>query len=305
MDISELYDIYNNSINGVIGPSLIVYLANKDRRMVGTSLLNHILIYIQNKHSSIVKSSDYWEAMGRSVSYKASPIWVIKSIDKIKYTDTENGAEIVKMELNPFEVDEALRMNIISREIETTGLSTYPVYKYEDTYLDDDSSSVDEADYPLISLSELLKMLESTLGIRVVSKCNSDFDSDNNCICLKDKIFSDKIEVIAKAITHNILGRGNDANFDIIKAYIREALKHYLNNKYTVTERSINLDKIDWSNLNRDKFIDDFSLAYDFIDTIMSMSVKSKNISEYTMRKAAALLSIMEANYQNMKMRGI
>ena len=167
MNVEQLYDLYTNNIQSILTSSMLGTIADRSYDIHGYNLINRLLIYIQNKYTTSLKSETGWEIAGRSVKIKASPIWVMDNVIKTEYLDPETNDVIENMGLSPKEIDEAVKYGTIIKLKTIEGLKCLPVYNIKDTVIFDSMQykRFMRNERKLIKLSSLFSITSAEFGV--------------------------------------------------------------------------------------------------------------------------------------------
>lgn len=325
MNVDKLYDLYNNNLGSILTSSMLSTISDRTYDIHGYNLVNRLLIYIQNKYTTSLKGETAWNIVGRTVKDKASPIWVIENIVKTTYVDPETGTDIEDIGMNPKEIEDAVKYGTIQRVKSIEGLKCLPVYNIKDTIIFDSDIYREfvKNEHKGIKLSTLFSVTSSEFGF-AYSKGDekSSYDPETNSVFIGSEYLYDKIAAISNGIMHQIgaydiildfvneYGIEEDRVLRIVelcKLVLTESLVSFCDKSHDVDSSAFsdmdNLEITDQSEITC--FMQILSAVYDTIeDLVQKLNPDSKNISESTLRKAAELLNILEANDAIMKYRG-
>ena len=133
MNVEKLYDLYSNNVYSVINSHMLATISDRSYDIHGYNLINRILIYIQNKYTTSLRSESGWDIVGRQVKHRASPIWVIDNVIKTEYIDPDTDEVIENIGLTPKEIEEAVRFGTINKVKHIDGIKCIPVFNVKDT----------------------------------------------------------------------------------------------------------------------------------------------------------------------------
>lgn len=315
MNTDSLYRLYSNNINTILNTETLSVLSNYTNRIYGYNFINRLLIYIQNKYANCVMSENQWISVGRILKDKPNPIWIIDNCTNVKYVDSDTKKDISIDELSSVELIQALKLNVIQKETFVTGLKSIPVYSIKDTKIGNSGeSSIDEKYTYDIKLSTLLDVISNELNI----KCKkSDMNSAYNIMDNTLYIGADSIENHVKAMgdaVYSLIDFNNIVNdlvdnkkltakfvyrvMDLGNIFINESLKTLVIPDYFVDKAKFDdLNRIgDMSDLEISSFIEIFNSIYELVDNVICRVIPKNISSDIKLRKAAELLSILEAN---------
>ena len=321
MTVDKLYDLYNNNLSSILTPYMLATISDRSYDIHGFNLINRLLIYIQNKYTTSLKSDSGWDVIGRSVKSKSSPIWVIENIIKTEYVDPDTSETISESELPMADIGKAVELGVIKRVKTVTGLKCVPLYNVKDTtvfdknlykmYIANEQSSV--------KISTLLEIAVNDFGLecRKANK-NSVYDENRNILFIGNDDSYLKIKTIARAIASQIdynniiddIEGIDDENLEkfarLTKLFMQESITSYCNKEYYVEATIFSeIETINFEDDDTRGFVSMLSTAYDFVEELIClMNPNNHKISESTLRKAAELLSILEANEAIMQLKG-
>lgn len=325
MNVEKLYDLYNNNLGSILTSSMLSTISDRTYDIHGYNLINRLLIYIQNKYITSLKGEAAWNIVGRTVKDKASPIWVIENIVKTSYIDPETGGEIEDIGMNPREIEDAIKYGTIQRVKSVEGLKCLPVYNIKDTVIFDSDIYKEfvKNEHKGIKLSTLFTITSSEFGFTYSkSDTESSYDNETNSVFIGSEDLYNKIKAISTGIMHQIGVYDTIVDFvneydieedrviriiELCKLVLIESLVSFCDRSHDVDSSIFSdMDNLELSNPSEiECFMQILSTVYDIVeDLIQKLNPDNKNISESTLRKAAELLNILEANDAIMKYRG-
>ena len=194
MDIEHLQSLYYNNIGNIFNADRFKELASHSSNIQGYSFINRVLLHIQNKYATDVKSAESWKISGRTVKSEAMPMGILAAIRDIRYLDAEGMSETDTSCLSHHEFNKALELGIIIRREEIIGIRANPVYDISDTQslLADKNSKARK-----LKISAIFNIIKS-FGICVVKTDNRDttFDYDSNTLYINDYVVEDMMKVV-------------------------------------------------------------------------------------------------------------
>lgn len=314
----QLYNLYESSISSVITSSMLSSLADTGCSIGAYNFINRVLIYIQNKYASNVMGADSWEVIGRSLVKKSSPIWIIDSITKTVYTDNETGETIDNVGLTLAEIDNAVRLGILSKSKEVVGIRSFPVFDVRDTEIYDNLTYKEylRSRKSNIKLSDILNTLSNGFKVKSIPdpKGKSRFDKSNNTLSIGRDSLESKVDAAALAIFYQMSSLKSESEpvissdiVDIAKSFSQEYLKSCIVSDYMVDESAF--AKVDSLDLNDSDTLEQFMTImielFDLLNAfIESVIPKSTGFNDSVIRKANELLNLLEANYEYSRLRG-
>ena len=307
MSTDGLYDLYNANIESILNQSMMSTIADRRYNIYGYNLINRLLIYMQNKYVTAVKSSEGWNIIGRNIKNKSSSIWVIDNIVHTVLIDPVTDLVVTDPGLSANELTKAVQLGILKREKRVYGIKTVPIYNIKDTFIFDKQlySNYVKGEQKKIRVSSLLELVEST------------YNKYTNTLVIGTDNFQSKLDAIADSIVYsnNIresIDWEDDTSEDvkdtierISVVFMRESLKSFSISDYNVEAISfIDMESLDLSDeAVRKEFIQYLAIVYDIVeDVVCTIKPESHSLSESTLRKANEFLTILEASEQYIKL---
>jgi hypothetical protein len=300
-------------------------ISDRNYDIHGYNFINRILIYIQNKYATALKGEAGWQTIGRVVKSKNSPIWVLDNILKVEYIDPKTNEVITDLDLNISEVDEAVKVGVIKKEVNIEGIRIIPVFNIKDTELFDAYSykeyRTQEKEKRELKISELLKIAKKDFDITCVKTQRKSYFKNNKLYIGVDG-YTGKVEAITEAIYSKVGLESNIESFksdydvddnklniimSVCKAIFVESVKSYCLIDYNVERTSFKIvEELDFSNNDiLQCFMQAASYIYDVIEELICLlNPTNRVISESSLRKAEELLNILEAHEALSRLRG-
>lgn len=318
MDIENLKTLYLNNINRIFIPENFKELASHSNDIQGYSFMNRVLLYIQNKYSTEVKSEPSWQLENRAVNDNAVPMGIITPVIETKYTDASTGRAIKISELNQSEFAKAIMLGIINKETTIVDIKCTLVYDIRDTF--SNTEQIRKKTDRKIKLSTLLELL-SSIGIDVRKNDNNEttFDINTNTLKIGYDSLNSKIEKCIDTLAIKYIEQANESiEFSNLEnKFIREYTVYAVCTYFGITS-SINFNYIQElyeiykSDINR---LDIIIEVLDDIEHMLSSNIfnsddpsgyaADEGHKTYIAHKAAILLSILEANYEVSGLKGV
>ena len=313
MTVNQLYEIYNSSKH-IVDTNLLANISNRHLDINGYNLINRILIYIQNKHAVGVNSEEWWEHIGRTLNDKASPIWILENVIETKVIDPDTGEELAEGELTPEEVSRAIKLGTLEKVSNITSLKVQPVYNVKDTHLVDEKLYKNSKDANGIRLSNLLVITEKSFELKYARSSNVSYYSKPTMTIM---IGNDSNETKVDAICEGLLSVinlpviisdvGNELGMSIedMKKLKEVYSSFFVNSMKTLCIPHFNVNDAKYQGIEDiiekydmlDEFIQILSTVFSIIEDIVAKLKGYKGeFSNTTLKKAAELLNILEAN---------
>lgn len=322
MNTDTLFNMYKNNINSILNPQMLAIISDRSFDIHGLSLLNRLLVYIQNKYTESLKTEEKWDIIGRTVKSKSSPIWIIDDITKTEYMDAETNEIIEDLSLSPMELKQALDLGIIQKVKTAIGLRCIPMFNKKDTLIYDNVAyKINLAkSKDVVKISKLLEIAYNELNIECKKSNTSYYDSEEDILYIGNDNEEKKISAISDAISNQIdfndildseiFNSIDKENIDIFKnisiSFLKESVISLCLDCYNV-EQSVytEIEKVDFNNENNvNAFISMLSSVYELTEEVIHMINPNINgTDDIKLRKAAELLVLLEANeaYRGLK----
>lgn len=314
MDAGQLYDLYTNSLQSILNPTMMATLSDRKTNINGYNLVNRLLIYIQNKYATALRSEVGWETIGRQVKDKGYPIYILENIVSTSYIDPDNGEEIEDLDLSPVELNQAIEVGAIRKEKAITGLKCLQVFNIKDTVVIDSEiyRQYHRETLKKVKISTLLQLADKKYGVKSNKTFDdSYYDEESHTINIGNDGFDDKVEAISNGIFSTIhqpdLDKPVKLMLNVLRKFLSESLKSYAIPEHEV-ESSVfyQMEDIDFSdNDTALLFIELMYPVYDTMESVITdIGPQMKAFDECTLRKAAELLTILESAEAYVRLRG-
>ena len=218
------------------------------------------------------------------------------------------------------DINRAIKFGILTKVKTATGLKCVPLYNIKDTEVIDKNTfkTYRIAETQSVKISILLGIASNDFGI-TCKKSDSDsaYNAKENNIYIGNDSFDKKVYAVVNGIADQIdLDTILDADInpevgraikEICTLFMVESLASYCNKDKIVEPNTFNIiKKLDTSNNDVvDSLIKGLSSIYDIVEEIICLiNPNNHNISESTLRKAAELLDILEANEAMVQLKG-
>ena len=307
MNIEVLQNIYINSVRRIFNPDSFKIIADHHNNTYCDSFTNRALTFIQNRFATDVRSIDAWEIAGRTVSDKAIPIGIVKSIMESQYIDNQSNKAVNIKELTPEEFRNAIRIGLISKQQSIKDIECASVYDIRDTTVVVDNTDDNKKNLKLSSLYNVL----NDIGISVVKEGRDDttFDNKSMTVIIGMDSVENKLRTCLKALA---IGAMSICDVDIESSYVVESVSVLYTVYSVLTYYDMDTSNIQFGCLN-DLDEEDIDAVTEILDTIEALirtnifEPSSKSI--YGIRpdklaRASLLLSILESNYEAHQLKG-
>lgn len=321
MNIQELQALYVNNIERMFIPENFKELASHSSDIQGYSFMNRLLIYIQNKFCTEVKSRLSWELIGREIKEEAVALGILTPITKTRYIENETQREVKASELNAAEFNKAILLGIVTKEIEVTDIKCALVYDIRDTIEIEGYNKAKVKVDRRIKLSTLLELLTS-IGISVdkADSLDTTFDIDSNTILIGEDNLSNKIEkcidtLVIKYIEQCLIDINlTEHEIRLIREYAVYSTLTYFNIATSITFDYIHSIYEEYNGAG--ERIECLIGILDDIEHMLSSNVLNscgdpsgyavdEGHKTYIAHKASILLAILEANYGANEFEGV
>lgn len=314
METVEISKLFQDNISKVLTPSGYKHIIKRDNNLSRFDILNRILIEIQYPNAYDVRTSEEWLIDNRNVKNNSKGIDIILPVYSSKYIDTETGEEININDLTLDELNAAIQHNVVLRKdsLETTCVKQ--LYDIRQTMsLDNSKYAVSK---PIIKSSSIISMFQIITGCTVEYGDITYYSKSKNILTVSKQKYTELavslvdilVDFYIKTAIHDVCNN-NDIDFseydiDLIKYTLQYSLDTLLRDN-----RDCEFDAV------RHTSTDKLLLILNIVDSIVSgiaenIEYKNSNISRdavssiETLKKAEALLNIMEANNISKIMKG-
>ena len=316
MTAEKLYEIYSMNLQSVITPEMLATVSDRTYGIHGYNFINRLLIYIQNKYITAVKGEAAWNTVGRSIADKASTIWVLENIKKVRYFDADTMEEITSTDLSLSELSGAIRIGAIIKTEEVDGLKCIPVYNIKDTFI---------YDAPLykqycrmckqsLKFSNILLSLARSYDIKMGrSKSESYYSPEKYTIYIAPDSLNSKISALANALfiqsglKYDLESMPLVADFsrdeketliELCRVMLRESLNSLMTLNQVEASSFADLEDIEINTQERaSAFVQLLYSTYELVEKLVTqIRPELSGMGEEKLRKAAELLDLLEAN---------
>lgn len=312
MTVSELQEIYADNLYKVFDRERFRHLADHSSNIQNYSFINRLLIYIQNSSATNVNTDDYWQIRGRLVKNEAKPIYILDVVQNTRYIDCETGEEVGQSELTPFELKKAIDIGMISKEVDIVELKCGTIYDIADTEeieAKQEQTKDSNIETRKFKLSALLNLSKS-MGLVVEKSENNEtsFEINTNTLRIGSDSIEDKVTIIVEALIRNLISSTTstldifDSDLELVIWYACYSVLTYFGIETTISLENMSLSEDDD---RQDSIVTLLEVTEQFIQEYIFKAEDKDNpsdgirsISNEKAKRAATLLSILEANYQ-------
>lgn len=314
METVEISKLFQDNISKVLTPSGYKHIIKRDNNLSRFDILNRILIEIQYPNAYDVRTSEEWLIDNRNVKNNSKGIDIILPVYSSKYIDTETGEEIDINDLTLDELNAAVQHNVVHRQdsLETTCVKQ--LYDIRQTIsLDNSKYAVSK---PIIKSSSIIGMFQIITGCAVEHGDITYYSKSKNILTVSKQKYTELavslvdilVDFYIKTAIHDVCNNDDidfsEYDIDLIKYTLQYSLDTLLRDN-----RDCEFDAV------RHTSTDKLLLILNIVDSIVSgiaenIEYKNSNISRdavssiETLKKAEALLNIMEANNISKIMKG-
>lgn len=314
METVEISKLFQDNINKVLTPNGYKHIIRRDNNLSRFDILNRILIEIQYSNAYDVRTSEEWLIDNRSVKTNSKGISIMLPVYSSKYIDAETGEEININDLTLDELNAAIQHNVVLRKdsLETTCIKQ--LYDIRQTIsLDNSKYTVSK---PIIKSSSIINMFQAVTGCTVEYGDMTYYSKSKNILTVSKQKYTDLatnlvdilVDFYIKTAINNVC---NDDDIDFSE-YDIDLIKYTLQYSIDTLLRDNRDCEFD---IVRHTSTDKLLLILNIIDSIISgisenIEYNNSNISRdavssiETLKKAEALLNIMEANNISKIMKG-
>ena len=310
-----LREMCGNKLNTIFKPEEFKRFACHFGSIQRYSFLNRLIIYTQNNNRSDIREASAWVRLGRKVSEKALPIYVVDENTEFKYIDSESK-EINLSDINLEELEAAIKLGVVKKVLDDTELKLIKVYDISDTF---EASRCVQVNYPKFSVDTLYKYIQNSglnpsVGVDSKGISESKYDISNNTLLISKDIgykavgiCIDIVFTICERKINSIIGNC-EISKELIKKYIKYSVLTYFGMNGQADEVDFyEVDQVFIKCSNGENLavlINIFNTVEESLYELFSVESAISNFDEYTLNRANKLLNILEANYRLMKIEG-
>lgn len=320
MDNNQLVELLKENIDKVLSPAGYKHLLNRGNNLIRYDVLNRMFIECQYNKAFDLKTYDEWLIEGREIRGKQLPIYIVIPKSTTGYVDTQTGNVIdtQEMDLNVLEFGKALEYGIIKEISDIQDIKVIPVYDIRQT------KQAEGTGYrvlkPKLNSSKILRLTVNVTGCTIKKTNKTAYSKKNNILLVSRQPYNRLASIISQVIAQyymenkveNIITELEPKLLDRLQELKELILKSLIYAISTLLAIDINISFDEVENIDNDTLINILnivdSIAMDIINklefnrTTQSLDITS-NIKK--LKKAEALLDIMEANQINNNLRGM
>lgn len=310
METVEIAKLFQDNIDKVLTPSGYKNIISRNNNLSRFDVLNRILIEIQCPGAYDVRTADEWVIDNRSVKNGSIGISILLPLYSYKYIDVETGNEINSDDLTLDEINAALNYGVIRKE--ETLETTYVVEMYDIRQ----TARLDNSKYTVSKLemksSVLIKLFQNVTNCSVVHGDITYYSKSKNELMVSKQSYRDLANSLSDTLVDYYMKMVKNNNTDELSEYDMDLIRYTLQfsiDSLFMNTREYEFDIIRHTDTNKILLILNIvdSLLYGIADDINytgSQVGKDAAASVETLRKAEALLNIMEANNISRIMKG-
>lgn len=316
MKLEEFNSKLNESLPMLLDEDTFIKILNINNNLYRFDILNRIALNIMYDYELLdVKTEEEWFKHGRKIIDKKKIIYITTPKYGTKYIDNETKEQINVIEFTPSEIQEALRLGVISKINDAEDISINIMYDIKNTSNIDKSKKYDIVK-PKIDLKILIELAKEITGMTIEPSDEVTFysEKDNNLFLAKEsyrKMVNKILDILV-----NLIFKQVENEIEIDKQY-KDIIKHsalfslqtlfnienkneliYKLKSNMITDYNIMLDILYTVDIITFKVIEQLE-KINGIDNCSSADTIEKN------NKISAMLSIMQANSIQIKMKGV
>lgn len=320
MDNNQLVELLKENIDKVLSPTGYKHLLNRGNNLIRYDVLNRMFIECQYSKAFDLKTYDEWLIEGREIRSNQLPIYIVVPKSTTGYVDTQTGNVIdtQEMDLNVLEFGKALEYGIIKEVSDIQDIKVIPVYDIRQT------KQTESTRYsvlkPKLSPSKILKLTVNVTGCTIRRTNKTAYSKKNNILLVNkqpyDRLASILSQVMAQYYMENkikdIISEIEPALLDKMQEINSLILNSLVYAISTLLAIDLNISFDDVENLDNDTLVSILNIVdsivmdiinkLEFNKTTHSLDI-TNNIKK--LKKAEALLDIMEANKINNDLKGM
>lgn len=313
MESTEISKLFIENINKILTPQGYKHIISKDNNLFRFDVINRLLIEIQCKDAFDVRTADEWEINNRKVKKKSKGINILIPMYSTQYIDVDTREPINIEEFTADELMLALKLNIIEKIENIDTMFVKEVFDIKQT------NSYDNYKYipykPVIKSSTLIEIVRDITGCLIEKSDITYYSKSDNKFMVNRQSYTQLSKYVVDVlveyymnnyITDSIISeyKYTEYDLDLIRLTIQYSLDTLL-----ITHRDADFDIV--NHTSTDKLINILtitdSIVFNVIEKIdyTGASInKDITFSINNLKKAEALLDIMEANNISKIMKG-
>lgn len=280
------------------------------------SFLNRLIIFMQNRYCTELKSSDYWNMLGREIINNAIPVYILGDTEDIKYIDCSSNQEIKTSDLTIDEIDKAISLGVIKKTVKSTEVSEIKLYDVKDTVYSGEKSGNDEFNrckkMSKLKISTLYKYAELTgISLETNKDIKTTFDKKTNTLICGKEFGVDKLNACIEALSEACIYIAEKAylldneELGLLHEYFRYGIYSHFGLNAKVDFSNI---EVVYANRIREDSIENLICAFEIVENslseIFALNDNQADFDNNLIKRAEMLLNILEANYSTRKLRG-
>lgn len=277
-------------------PDIINSICNNKNKLFRYDSINRILINMQYSRAYDVRTKEEWALKDISVQ-KSRPIYILSPIRDTKLVDTSTGEEFINQDLNPLEINLAIRNGLLSKSNLISDFEIIPVFDIIQTDCSHNSESIQLDRQILLNILYSITSCEIRLGKELKA------DYKKNIIEIPNVKYDKLASIVATYIVkydmmHNIRGLSEST----AKA-LASIEKRKIETLFGCDSTSVNIGELQSYDIVNFLDISD-SLVNRIVEMISEYNDFVKTNYEYDIKnniRAKKLINIMGASYINNK----
>ena len=309
MNNIEVSEMLASNISKIKSEKVYRNIIAMNNNLIRFDYLNRIMIAIQCDNAFDTRTYSEWSNSDRDIINRDKKIAIVLPVTKTVYIDNETNEMISQSDLNINELPFALKYNIIRKEENVDTIDIVHLYDIRNTYCKDNSKY--KVDKQALSSSKILNMTQQILGCTIEKSELTYYSSSKNILYVANVSYNELAESISSIIISYYLNDKIKNSIEISEmAYelLTETVKYSMCTMLHIDACS------DFSSLKQcslDEILQVLNLDEQIIDvvyTYLGFENQSLNIdathSIVIKKKASALLDLMEANEEYLKLKG-
>ena len=308
MNIKDVSEIIVSNIHRLKTEKFYRNIISMNNNLIRFDYLNRIIIAIQCENAFDVRTFDEWSQSKRSVINTSNKISIVYPISKTVYIDTKTNEVISQSDLNVNELPFAIKYGIVRKEENLNSIEVIYHYDIRNTYCKENTDY--KIDKHELSSSKLLEVAQEILGCNIEKGEMLYFSSSKNILYVNDVQYTELAEYIIELLINHY--KNNILDTTKVKEYCKDLLFETM--KYSLGTL-FHIDVCcDFQKLKATEIEDLMNILsindqeIELVSSILSFNNKSlngnaiKNLN--VKRKASAILDLMEANEEYLKIKG-
>lgn len=312
METVEISKLFQDNIDKVLTPSKYKHIIKRDNNLSRFDILNRILIEIQYPNAFDVRTAEEWIIDNRNIKSKSNGINIILPMYSYSYIDAENGNEININDLTLDELNAAIQHGVVHKKENLETTCVQQLYDIRQTVSIDGSKY--EVQKPDLKSSSIISIFKNITDCGIQYSDITYYSKSKNVLTVSKQNYSELAVSLVDILVDfylNIIKKEeystelSEYDMDLVKYTLQYSLDTLFRDnrdcefdivRHTSTDKILLILNI------TDSIIGGISESINYSNSTINKDAVS---SIETLKKAEALLNIMEANNISKIMKGV